>query len=295
MERLAPVLVGLALVAALVFVAGSIDSVMTGSGGGPDVSGGGDGLFSNRSPIDAGDGDPGGILPDWLGPILFALVVLASLVYAVTDPQQALRRILAIVSMAIVAAALFLLFQYLEGSDMGLGGGSGRGLFGSEASGGAADVSPIGLSVGLAAVLGILAVAVLLAVYFRSADADGGFESPPPEGSATPGGGAAAVARRAGAAADRIEAGDVSVSNEVYRAWVEMTGSLDVGRPSASTPGEFADAAVSAGLDRDAVEELTDLFREVRYGGVSADEDRERRAVEALRQVESSGPDAEER
>ncbi|WP_137283736.1 DUF4129 domain-containing protein [Halorussus salinisoli] len=94
-----------------------------------------------------------------------------------------------------------------------------------------------------------------------------------------------AVGRAAGEAADRIET-TTDVDNEVFRAWREMTDHLDVANPASSTPAEFAGAAVEAGIDRDDVAELTSLFEEVRYGGESPTEDRERRAVEALRRIE---------
>ncbi|WP_134669404.1 DUF4129 domain-containing protein [Halorussus marinus] len=100
----------------------------------------------------------------------------------------------------------------------------------------------------------------------------------------------AAVGRAAGAAADRIEDA-TDVDNEVYRAWREMTSHLDVANPDSSTPAEFAAAAVEAGIDREDVEELTALFEEVRYGGESPTDDRERRALDALRSVEEYADD----
>ena len=102
----------------------------------------------------------------------------------------------------------------------------------------------------------------------------------------------AAVGRAAGRAADRIES-DVDVENAVFRAWREMTGGLDVANPASSTPSEFAAAAVDAGMDREDVTELTGLFEAVRYGGLDADEERERRAVAALRSIERTYADAE--
>jgi preprotein translocase subunit SecG len=100
-------------------------------------------------------------------------------------------------------------------------------------------------------------------------------------------------AAAAGRAADRIEDGD-DVDNEIYRAWVEMTEHLDVDHPESSTPGEFAAAAVDAGIDRDDVVELTELFERVRYGHTAATSDREARALDALRRIESQygGEDA---
>ena len=102
-----------------------------------------------------------------------------------------------------------------------------------------------------------------------------------------------AIGRAAGAAADRIE-DEADVENEVYRAWSEMTDLLDVPNPSTSTPAEFASAAVDAGMARDDVDELTDLFEEVRYGGADPTTDREERAVGALRRIETTYAGEEE-
>ncbi len=93
------------------------------------------------------------------------------------------------------------------------------------------------------------------------------------------------IGRVAGELADEIEDG-VAVSNGVYDAWTEMTDILDIDDPETSTPGEFRDAALAAGLERQDVEELTDLFEEVRYGTARPTEERETRALEALRRIE---------
>ena len=99
----------------------------------------------------------------------------------------------------------------------------------------------------------------------------------------------AAAAREA---ADRLEAANADVDNEVYRAWKEMTDLLHVDDPETSTPGEFATAAVAAGLARDHVGELTRLFEEVRYGHRDAEGEREERAIEIFRAIESAyGPE----
>jgi hypothetical protein len=96
------------------------------------------------------------------------------------------------------------------------------------------------------------------------------------------------IADAAGDAADRIEQSDVDVDNEIYRAWNEMTSLLDVDSAASSTAGEFADAAVDAGLDEADVRELTELFEEVRYGTEEPSPEREERAVETLRRIEST-------
>lgn len=98
----------------------------------------------------------------------------------------------------------------------------------------------------------------------------------------------AAVGRAAGRAADRLEAeAEVDVDNEVYRSWREMTELLDVDDPETSTPGEFVDAAVEAGLGHDDVQELTRLFEDVRYGDREPSEEYEQRAIAVFRRIEA--------
>ena len=67
-----------------------------------------------------------------------------------------------------------------------------------------------------------------------------------------------------------------------------MTTHLPVDNPASSTPAEFADAAVAAGMDREDVAELTRLFEAVRYGDEPITPEREDRAVAALRNIERS-------
>lgn len=94
------------------------------------------------------------------------------------------------------------------------------------------------------------------------------------------------LADAAAAAADRLEERNVDVDNEVYAAWRDMTALLRVPKPESSTPGEFAEAAVEAGLDEDDVGQLTQLFEEVRYGKRDP-EAREDRAIEVFRSIEA--------
>ena len=89
----------------------------------------------------------------------------------------------------------------------------------------------------------------------------------------------------AGTAADRIEHHD-AWENQIYRAWFEMTGLLDVDAPETKTPGDFADAAIEAGLRAEDVEALTSLFEAVRYGGYEPTTEREARAIETFRTIE---------
>jgi len=96
------------------------------------------------------------------------------------------------------------------------------------------------------------------------------------------------IAAAAGAAAERLEARDADVDNEVYRAWWEMTQLLNVSSPETYTPGQFAEAAVDLGIDEEHVDALTTLFEEVRYGHQDP-EAREERAIEVFREIEQYG------
>jgi len=143
------------------------------------------------------------------------------------------------------------------------------------------------------AALAALAV-VALAFVFGSTEFDGLFaDERPPAAEPSPETDLNAVGEAAGAAADRIET-QADVSNEVYRAWVEMTRHLDVAHPDATTAEEFAEVAVDAGMRAADVERLTDLFRDVRYGGADP-ETRADDAVATLRRIEDAyGEDSAE-
>lgn len=113
--------------------------------------------------------------------------------------------------------------------------------------------------------------------------------------SASPSDPNAAIGRAAGRAADRLV--DRTLANPVYRAWAEMTDGVGVAAPDSTTPAEFADAAIEAGLDPADVHALTDLFREVRYGDAPVTETRIERAEARLRRIEAQyadGPDGGE-
>ncbi|SEW07966.1 DUF4129 domain-containing protein [Halobacterium jilantaiense] len=171
---------------------------------------------------------------------------------------------------------------------------SSGGDFGGNAAGKAVDqlVSPTVL-VGL-----LVVVAVLFAVLaYRASGDDEPDDDPLPEaktGDPEDRDALAAVGAAAGEAADRIEDA-ADVDNEVYRAWRDMTDHIDLPDPETSTPREFATAACDAGMDAAHVDALTDVFREVRYGGAEATPDREERAVDALRAIEQRYTEGGER
>ncbi|GAA0514648.1 protein of unknown function [Halorubrum aquaticum] len=170
----------------------------------------------------------------------------------------------------------------LAGEEDGLlpaGGGGGAGL--GSGSGSVSTPEAAFVAVVLIAIL----VSLLVLVAAAGDDEDESGRSVPAEPDPDPADpDLAAVARTAGEAADRIE-GDAG-DNEVYRAWREMTEALEIDRPASATPGEFATAAVEAGVDEEPVSELTDVFERVRYGGADPTDDRERRAAAALRRIE---------
>lgn len=157
---------------------------------------------------------------------------------------------------------------------------------------GAGDGQLTAPSVAFGLVLALAVVGAVALLLFSTGDDEASGPDAAPEESADPEVDVGDIGRAAGAAADRIE-GDADVENEVYRAWGEMTTLLDISNPKASTPGEFADAAVAAGMAREDVEELTRLFEDVRYGGRTPTAERESRAVEALRRIESTYAEGE--
>jgi hypothetical protein len=179
----------------------------------------------------------------------------------------------------------------IQGATGGLPSGFGGG---DDPSSGSAERSPeTSLLTGPEAVLGVVALAVVaaaLTLRHASGSVDETAESAGEEADSH----TEAAAAAAGRAADAVEAADgdeSDLSNAVYRAWYEMTAALDVADPETATPGEFADAGRAAGLDPDAVADLTAVFEAVRYGDEPV-ADHEERALAALRRIERDTTDA---
>lgn len=87
------------------------------------------------------------------------------------------------------------------------------------------------------------------------------------------------VAAGAGRSPDWAQA---PADNAVYAAWRRLADHVHPRRPGHRTPADYAALAREAGVDDDAVDELTGLFRRVRYGPDGPTPERERRAREAL-------------
>jgi hypothetical protein len=271
----------------------------------PEETPGGSGQSSDRSSSPGETrSDEGGSsdlpTPDFLGSLLLVvggLALLASLVYmAVYD-----RRRLAVFLGILVVIVLFgLLIQQLElqpadsnptgtpsgggesgesdegsGSERGTGGGSGQ----------AEDNTAVAVP---ALLLGVVFLVLLFISYLlvdRTVTEPGPAETEESEPQEP-----TALGEIAGQAADRIEGGGdhtTAADNEVYRAWQEMTAQLDIERGETTTPREFEARATEVGMAADDVRELRRLFEDIRYGGESPTDDRERRAVTVLRRVET--------
>mgnify|MGYP000651501881 CR=1 FL=1 len=227
--------------------------------------------------------------------ILFAALALS--VYAVNgggigDKRWALKGIpvlVGIIALIIVVNHLWLTaLQPPEGYPIPTGNESaGAGGGGNSSSGGGGGGEPVGsgnmfVTVALFGAVLVGLVAVFGAEYIPWEREDDTTRAEVAEEASDD----ESISEAAGRAADRIEAAEDSAANEVYRAWREMAESVDVGDPQTSTPAEFAAVAVDAGLDRDRVAELTELFEAVRYGDRPVTEEREQRAVAALREIE---------
>jgi hypothetical protein len=313
-DRNVALTVGLALlaVAALALAAATLDTAVQTDGGGfgigptdrPGLGSGSDGSFGGSA--GAGGSSPRYSLcvpfltrPWVIAAIALAFVAAAALVYWRT-------RTLILPAAFTLAVGLPFVFVHalltgcepsevaepsLAASTWNLSGvvPSGGGSTGLGGPGQA--VSTPSALLGIVLIVAIVGSVALL--FFSTGDAEGAESERDPDSPPDSDVDVAAVGRAAGAAADRIEDA-ADVENEVYRAWVEMTEHLDVSNPRSSTPAEFAAAAVDAGMAPEDVDELTALFESVRYGGARATDERETRAVAALRRIEATYAEAEQ-
>jgi hypothetical protein len=182
------------------------------------------------------------------------------------------------------------LLSYFLSTDCPTVGGRGVGpgnITGDTFPGGGGD--PLVTNLPAEAVLGVFGVVIVgtaAALYCASGgDTISNIEERDPEADDAEPFTPRDLAVAAGRAADRLEEHNADVDNEVYRAWWEMTSMLDVADPDTATPGEFADAAVAAGMGEDDVAELTRLFEEVRYGQRDP-ASREKVALSVFRSIE---------
>jgi len=81
---------------------------------------------------------------------------------------------------------------------------------------------------------------------------------------------------------------DTDSENEVYVSWSNMIERAGVEDIRTKTPSEIAKSAKEAGLNPEAVDELTDVFEEVRYRDAEPTAEQEERAKRALKRIEKS-------
>ena len=231
-----------------------------------------------------------------LGLVLGVLLIVGAIVYRTREPALAVLGlpIATMVYMVYLVLTACGEFELNIGGAIGLGTGDSGGNNSTGGSmGEAADVAANQPSLVLGLLLVVLIVGAVILLVFATGDSGEAADEPPEPDPEPEQPDIGAVGRAAGAAADRI-AEEADASNEVYRAWAEMTEYLAVEGPESSTPAEFAAAAVDAGMAPDDVRELTELFEAVRYGTDDATEEREERALAALRRIETAYAEAEE-
>lgn len=286
-RRLWLAVVVLLTVVGLGLAAAAVDTTETDTGGGDSVGGvgSGDGVQT---------GDDQRLLLLFL--VAFAAVVIASTLYTLLQGEFPWEYLVVILVCAALVAVLVLAGQFLaSGTDRPQPAPERQGNPDSpeqqptatpqfQSGGGTTGDSSAPLTLGL--LFALLVVGALAVVWFSRDRAPA-----PTEPEAAPDR-QQAVGEAAGRAADELEAS--SLSNGIYRAWHEMTDALDVHEPETTTPAEFEDIAVDAGLDRADVQTLTDLFRDVRYGDADPTPEREAQAREALRRIEETYADSAE-
>ncbi len=283
--------VGVLAVASVAFAAGAVSpSTAPATGGGVTFGAGASG----------GSGALGGVL--WLV-VLVALVaggawLLVERLRSGGGGRRMRRRFVALVlAVAVVVAGVLLVAVRVFEDGEGPGGPDGVGgplVQGSPervpATGGPGPDLILAVLVALALVVG--GWVAVRRLRGRGSDEDA-TEAPSPSGAdeddevesdAVDG---TALGSAAGRAAAHLDDGGSPPENDVVRAWRELAAVLPVARPATSTPREFADAATAAGVDPEAVAELTALFEAVRYGDRDASGERAARAVAALERIEA--------
>jgi hypothetical protein len=295
-RRLTVALIAVLALLAVGITAATLTSTVSpsGDGGGFGEEDGGDGIVPNQTGTGTSQTPQG--TPLWLE-LVFVVVTVIVLISAFA--YLALYRRKAAVFLAAMLGVVVLFWLILEvffSSGINVPSGSSVGDFapGMDSGGGEGETETQRDLSSLAIVLfgGVLGLLVLAAAIVLR-DGDEGADSEDDESDARE---TEELARIAGRAADRIEDDEgaaAEAENEVYRAYREMTEVLDIENRETTTPREFSRQAVDAGIAPDDVRELTGLFETVRYGGEDPTADRERRALDVLRRIESTYGDAE--
>lgn len=317
MDRTALQTVALAVlcIVAVALAAGALSSpVAVESGDGEGDGGGVEGLFDSDDDSESGSlfsfgerGESGEFAipgPDWLcypavaqidflGLLLLGYLAIGAGVTRLSNLGAGTVTVVALITLTIIIVPLLLIgcespepgfSSSLSAEDTSVFPDGGE----DDADG---ESQPVSVpSIVLIVLLVVTLVGLLAALYIGQTGEE---DDPPQEPADEPADGPAKLATVAGQTADDIEK-QAAVENAVYRAWAEMTAELSVADPETMTPGQFARAAIDAGMDPDDVDELTSLFEEVRYGNAPVTEQREQEAIETLRRIEQAyGGDSE--
>lgn len=286
---------GLALAAATVSTPSAEEQPGDGSGlATPTDSDTGQGTGSK-----SGDGLPDAFL--YAGVVIFTVTALTALYYLAKALNVRTVVVVVVALALLIGVSMLVLSTILDLSEF-LSGGSGEvrppptptpgaGSGGDGGNGRVATESPAqntDVPIVLLGAFGVVALVLVAAIYrFSGTDTDVDVSTAAEEDDEQTGD-VRAVGEAAGRAADQLEDDTETVENTIYRAWREMTDALDVESPRTTTPEEFADAAIEAGMAPDDVRELTWLFEAVRYGDAGVTDEREQRAREALRRIQET-------
>jgi hypothetical protein len=295
-DRQTAVVMGVATlsVVAVGLAAATLSSVVS-SGEGSGSGSGAPGVIDISAQPGAGVGVGDPFLVQVIA-VLAGVALLSVYAYTMLEPRKVLYFALLFGGILVVG---YLILSFLStgdpitprsGEQPTVAGMDGNGTGGS----GSDRAVPSAPTTMLVTLLGVVGIVLFVALAFFS-DSLGGIGRSGQERSAeTETDRSAEIGKIAGRAADRIDdATDAVAHNEVYQAWEEMVDHLDVDDPDSTTPGEFASAAVDAGMQQEDVTDLTRLFEDVRYGGQDPTDSRERQARETLRRIERRYTDNE--
>lgn len=273
------------------------DGAGEGSPGEADSEEGGDG-FTLEPGESGGTGDQLSPTPLIVAGLLLLLIIGILLLYGI-GPVKVMRVFVVVVVLFVVVMTLIsglgpieipnIVEDVFDFRHSGLGEDTGDGD--DQTTGGDETGEESGSPTSIAVSVGTLLVLVIgtlfgVAVMYRYAS-EGEVEGEPvPEETMSAGGSVTAetLGRAAGRASENMT--DTAADNGIYEAWVEMTAELEVDNRAVRTPGEFEQAAVTAGMEREHVEELTSLFEHARYGEMPVTREHEKQALETLERIE---------
>ncbi|WP_330630265.1 DUF4129 domain-containing protein [Halocatena halophila] len=235
------------------------------------------------------------VLDELLGAVFGLLLIVGLCLLAITLYREGLRSLLGPVAIAIVAVVVVGVLLLFGGSSSltrptpapgstattpggtgGVGGGSGS-----------ATVLPEPLLVA-GVVLAVVVGALVFILY--GTDRFGSLTIPTPSGQSATAPTESTITGTPDEQPVAEYSPETPSENAITEAWRSMATQLSLPLET-TTPREFAEAAIEAGMDPAAVETLTDLFEATRYGTESATSAREQRAIDAHRRIDGDDPE----